>query len=182
MTSPSHATGTDRIHEAALEMRERTGTPFDVVVNVQGDEPLIDISKVDALIDLMQRGDTDAATLCCPITSLSEFQSRDVVKVVCAIDGTALYFSRSSVPFDGGSMARRHIGVYAYKSDVLEKFVRLQQTPLEVCESLEQLRLLENGFRIRVVETSRPHLGVDRPDDIQKIEDELRKQSSSPER
>jgi 3-deoxy-manno-octulosonate cytidylyltransferase (CMP-KDO synthetase) len=162
-------TGTDRI-AAALRL---VASDFDVVVNVQGDEPLIDISIVDSLIDLLQDRDTEMATMACPLSSDEEYLARDVVKVVTDARGIALYFSRA--PIGSRETALRHIGVYAYRRDALERFVTLPQSPLERAESLEQLRALQHGLKIAVLLTGKPHLGVDRPEDVARVENELAK-------
>ena len=158
--------GTDRI-AAALSL---LGEEFDEVVNVQGDEPLIDADSIDRLIEALQTAGTDMATLACPLENEHELQSRDIVKVVAAFDGSALYFSRA--PLAG---AQRHIGLYGYRATVLRALASLAPSPLERAESLEQLRALENGFKIRVLQTSKPHLGVDRPEDVLRVEQELAK-------
>ena len=159
-------TGTDRI-AAALDL---LGEEFDQVVNVQGDEPLIDAGSIDSLIEALQTTETDIATLSCPLEGEQEMQSRDIVKVVAALDGTALYFSRA--PLAG---AQRHIGLYGYQAPVLRALASLAPSPLERAESLEQLRALQNGFKIRLLQTSKPHLGVDRPEDVLRVEQELAK-------
>ncbi len=160
-------TGTDRI-AAALRL---SGDAFDVVVNVQGDEPLIDIGNADDLVALLARNDTEMATMACPLASDEEFQARDVVKVVIDDRSNALYFSRA--PIGSRETALRHIGVYAYRRQALERFVTLPQSPLERAESLEQLRALQHRFKIAVLQTPKPHLGVDRPEDIARVESEL---------
>jgi 3-deoxy-manno-octulosonate cytidylyltransferase (CMP-KDO synthetase) len=157
-------TGTDRI-AASLDL---LGDDYAQVVNVQGDEPLIDIDSVDAVIDVLQSSGIDIATLASPIESEEERRSRDVVKVVTALSGDALYFTRSPLP---GAM--RHIGLYGYQTTALKRLAALPPSPLERAESLEQLRALQNGFKIRVVQTNRPHLGVDRPEDVARVEKEL---------
>lgn len=161
------ATGTDRI-AAALPL---LGESFDAVVNVQGDEPLIDIGEVDALIGRLEH--SDMATLACPLESDEEFHARDVVKVVVGADGNAIFFSRA--PIGSREVALRHIGVYAYRREAIERFVSLPQSPLERAESLEQLRALHHGFKIAVSQTLKPHLGVDRPEDVARVESELAK-------
>jgi 3-deoxy-manno-octulosonate cytidylyltransferase (CMP-KDO synthetase) len=158
--------GTDRI-AAALDL---LGEEFEQVVNVQGDEPLIDAGSIDSLIEALQTSDSDMVTLSCPLESEQELQSRDIVKVVAALDGTALYFSRA--PLAG---AQRHIGLYGYQAPVLRALASLAPSPLERAESLEQLRALQNGFKIRLLQTSKPHLGVDRPEDVLRVEQELAK-------
>ena len=172
-TSPDLPTGTDRIAAALPAIERASETKFDIIINVQGDEPLIDAGSVDRMIEALERDDSDVVTLSCPLQSESEFEARDVVKVVMSASGFALYFSRSPIPHGGPSIARRHIGVYGYRKETLAAFSGLEQSSLERVESLEQLRLLENGFRIRVLESSAPHLGVDRPEDVQRIEHEL---------
>jgi 3-deoxy-manno-octulosonate cytidylyltransferase (CMP-KDO synthetase) len=159
--------GTDRI-AAALDL---LGEDFDQVVNVQGDEPLIDSASIDRIIDALQRRDgVDIATLACAIETDQELRSRDIVKVVTAADGNALYFSRAPMPG-----AQRHVGLYGYQNRVLRALAALPPSPLERAESLEQLRALENGFRIRVLQTDKPHYGVDRPEDVLRVEQELAK-------
>ncbi len=174
-TREDHQSGTDRIAEAVATVESTEGWSCDQVINLQGDEPLIDMASVDRLIETLQtEAAVDVATLACPIRTDEEFRDRDVVKVVTALNGDALYFSRSPIPHDGAALARRHIGVYGYQIATLRRFPRLDPSPLEQQEKLEQLRLLQNGFRIRVLETAKPHLGVDRPSDIARVVDELR--------
>lgn len=156
-----YQSGTDRI-AAALDL---LGGEFDRVVNVQGDEPLIEPDAIDRIVDAL--ADADMATLACPLQS-GDLRSRDVVKVVTALDGTALYFSRE--PLAG---AERHVGLYGYQTRVLRALAKLEPSPLERAESLEQLRALQNGFKIRVLHTAKPHLGVDRPEDVLRVEKEL---------
>jgi 3-deoxy-manno-octulosonate cytidylyltransferase (CMP-KDO synthetase) len=156
--------GTDRI-AASLELLD---DDYDQVINVQGDEPLIDIDSIDAVIEVLQETGVDMATLASRIEHDDELQSRDVVKVVTALSGDALYFSRS--PLAG---AQRHVGMYGYQAHILRTLAALAPSPLELAESLEQLRALQNGFKIRVVQTTRPHLGVDRPEDVARVEYEL---------
>jgi 3-deoxy-manno-octulosonate cytidylyltransferase (CMP-KDO synthetase) len=167
------ATGTDRIAAALPLIEALEREPFDVIVNVQGDEPLIDISSVDALMARLASSPVGMATLACPLESDEEFQARDVVKVVMDSEGNAIYFSRA--PIGSRVTALRHIGVYAYRRAALDRFVSLEQSSLERAESLEQLRALQHGFRIAVSETSKPHLGVDRPEDVARVESELAK-------
>ena len=160
------ATGTDRIAAALQSIGS-----FDIVVNVQGDEPLIDITVVDALIDLLAASDAQIGTLACPLAFNEEFLARDVVKVVTDSNGVALYFSRA--PIGSRETAMRHIGVYAYRASALAAITALPPSPLERAESLEQLRALQHGFKIVVHHTSKPHLGVDRPEDVARVEEEI---------
>ncbi len=162
------ATGTDRI-AASLDL---LGDSYDQVINVQGDEPLIDVGSIDRVIEVLQTTGVDLATLATPIENEEERLSRDIVKVVTALNGDALYFSRA--PLAG---AQRHVGMYGYQTSVLRALAALPPSPLEREESLEQLRALQNGLKIRVVQTNRPHLGVDRPEDVARVEDELAKQT-----
>lgn len=164
-------TGTDRI-AAAVRLLP---SGFDQVINVQGDEPLIDTDSVDRVIHALQNEPIDIATLSSPIETDEEYTSRDVVKVVTDLSGYALYFSRAPIPFGSRDTARRHIGLYGYQTKALLRFASLPQTPLERAESLEQLRALQNGFKIRVLHTDKPHLGVDRPEDVLRVESELAK-------
>jgi len=162
--------GTDRI-AAAMAMINGT---YDQIVNVQGDEPLIDVGDVDRLIEMLEREpDVDIGTLAAPMATDEEYRSPDVVKVVTDLRGNALYFSRAPIPHGGREQARRHVGVYAYQAHALAELVRHAPSPLERSESLEQLRALQNGFRIRILETTKPHLGVDRPEDVLRVEQEL---------
>lgn len=173
LTSPDHASGTDRIAEAIQKLEEDAQMPFDQIINVQGDEPLIEVALIDGLIEVLQSTMCDVATLACPIRGEEELLDRNVVKVVTDLDGNALYFSRAPIPFGDLSLARRHIGVYGYQRESLLSFSSLPASPLEKSESLEQLRLIQNGYRLRVIETDQPHLGVDHPDDIARVETAL---------
>ena len=165
------ATGTDRI-SAAVRLLDSN---YDQVVNVQGDEPLIDMRSVDRVIQVLQSDRVDMATLACPIESDEEYQSRDVVKVVSDLRGDALYFSRAPIPHGSREAARRHVGLYGYQTEILHRFARMEPSALERAESLEQLRALQNGLKIRVLHTDKPHLGVDRPEDVLRVEAELEK-------
>ncbi len=170
MTSRDHPSGTDRIAEVARSIRA------DIYINVQGDLPFIDPADVDALAAPMRAEPSIAmATLATPIVGEGEWSNPSVVKVVCAANGDALYFSRSPIPFarDGGipATALRHIGVYAYRRDFLMKFASLEPGVLERIERLEQLRALERGFRIRVVASVAPSLEVDTPEDLARARD-----------
>jgi 3-deoxy-manno-octulosonate cytidylyltransferase (CMP-KDO synthetase) len=167
------ATGTDRIAAALPLIEMLESAPFDCIVNVQGDEPLIDISSVDALLARLEQTPVGIATLACPLETDEEFHARDVVKVVTDAVGNAIYFSRAAI--GSREAALRHIGVYAYRRAALERFVALPPSPLEQAESLEQLRALQHGLHIAVTRTPKPHLGVDRPEDVARVEAELAK-------
>ena len=168
MTSAHHPTGTDRLAEVALALPE-----MDLILNVQGDEPLIPPQALDALVAAFdERPDLQMATLMTPMTE-DEYENPAAVKVVVSLDGHALYFSRSLIPLprNKGPQWRcyKHIGVYAYRRDFLLRFAALPPSPLEMTESLEQLRALEHGVRIRVIETPCHSVGVDTPEDLEQV-------------
>lgn len=171
MTSTEHPTGTDRIAEALLSLPKATH-----IVNIQGDEPLIDPALVDELASAMASDPAlDMATAANPLDpSDPAVQDPNVVKVVTALDGRALYFSRSPLPFFRNAVAGlpvlRHKGIYAYRRSFLEMFVTWPPSPLEQAESLEQLRALENGASIKVLPTHDTSPGVDTPDQALEIE------------
>jgi len=169
MTSRDHACGTDRIAEAIRKIETSTELA-EFVINVQGDEPLADMEAIDGLIECLQAGHSDVATLACPLLSPTDLDNPDVVKVVADRDDRALYFSRAAIPWSSPAIARRHIGIYGFTRDALLAFSELDPAPLEIAERLEQLRLLQNGYTIRILETSSPHPGVDRPEDVARIE------------
>jgi 3-deoxy-manno-octulosonate cytidylyltransferase (CMP-KDO synthetase) len=178
MTRPDHPTGTDRLAEVAA------GLKVDLIVNIQGDEPLIHPRMIEAAITpLREDARIPMGTLKTAIDNWQEFQDPNVVKVVTDREGFALYFSRSPVPHcrDKGPLpeeAFKHIGLYVYRRDFLLKFAALPPTHLESLEKLEQLRVLEHGYRIRVVETDLISIGVDVPEDIARVEARLRAESS----
>ncbi|MEO5915114.1 MAG: 3-deoxy-manno-octulosonate cytidylyltransferase [Luteolibacter sp.] len=171
MTSPDHPTGTDRIAEAAKAVPQATH-----IVNIQGDEPLIDPALIDELAAAMAADPSlDMATAANPLDpSDPAVQDPNVVKVAVALDGRALYFSRSPLPFFRnpveGLPVLRHKGIYAYQRNFLERFVTWPPSPLEKAESLEQLRALENGATIKVLLTSDTSPGVDTPEQAREIE------------
>jgi 3-deoxy-manno-octulosonate cytidylyltransferase (CMP-KDO synthetase) len=173
MTRAEHRTGTDRVAEVAASLH------VGVVVNLQGDEPVFDPSMV---VDMVGRlgadSDVDIVTACHPIENEEDFGNPNVVKVVVDARGRALYFSRSPIP-SGGAPALRHVGVYAFRREALERFASLEPTPLEVCERLEQLRALENGMTIGVIAIEKATAGVDVPSDIKNVEKEIGKTYTS---
>ncbi len=167
MTRSDHPSGTDRVAEVAAS------NSADIIVNIQGDEPLIDPAAIDAAaLSLMTDAKAPMATLKKRIEDLQEFANPNVVKVVTDHHHRALYFSRSPIPYDlsGQAIHYKHIGLYVYRRDFLLSYPRLPIGPLERAERLEQLRALENGFPIRVVETQYESLGVDTPDDLRRVE------------
>ena len=167
ISQKTHETGTDRIVEVAAE-REA-----DWILNVQGDEPVIDPQDLSRLIDkTLSDPKYSLATLIHPITNESDYQDPNVVKVVLNQQSEALYFSRSPIPYQKkkSDTLWRHIGVYLYKRDFLIKFSKWKPTQLEATEQLEQLRVLEHGFPISCVPADNPGVGVDVPSDIKKVE------------
>ena len=170
MTSSEHPTGTDRIAEAASSRPEATH-----IINIQGDEPLIDPALIDQLgQSLLDDAGVSMATAANPISDDALMADPNVVKVVMAQNGDALYFSRSAIPYRRAESPAlklyRHKGIYAYRRDFLEKFVTWEPSPLELAESLEQLRALENNARIKVLITDDESPGVDTLEQAQQIE------------
>ena len=175
MTRTDHKSGTDRIEEAA----RRLDTTADVIINVQGDEPFIQPSQIETLCQLFDAPETQIGTLGKRFESMEAAESPNSPKIVCDTKGFALYFSRSVIPFIRGKEQSewfthfpflKHLGIYAYRREVLTEITRLPQSPLEIAESLEQLRWLQNGYRIRVGETDVETVGIDTPEDLQRAE------------
>lgn len=170
MTSSEHDSGTDRIAEAAKDI------DADIIVNLQGDEPLIDPNIIDeAIKPLLDDPSIVMSTVKTRITQKEELTDPNTVKVVTDDDGFALYFSRSQIPysFDTGKedaeTAYKHIGLYVYRKDFLLKFASMKLSSLEKTERLEQLRVLQNGYKIKVVETNYNAIAVDTPEDLEKV-------------
>lgn len=180
MTSPNHKSGTDRIEEAVTKISEMTGIEYDVVINVQGDEPFIQRSQIETVIGCFDDEDTQIATLGKPFgNDLNAIMNPNSPKIAVSCEGYALYFSRSVIPYCRGKEQTvwpatfpylKHIGLYAYRRDVLHQVTLLPQSPLEIAESLEQLRWLEHGYRIRVGLTDVETVGIDTPEDLAKAE------------
>lgn len=162
MTRSDHESGTDRVAEAAAQ------TEAEIIVNIQGDEPLIDPGAIQtAVLTLLDDAECQMATLMKQISRIEEIQNPNVVKVVTTLDGQALYFSRSLLPHPRGEAVHfKHIGLYVYRRALLLAYSSLRRGPLEAAEKLEQLRALENGIPIRVAETNYETLGVDTPEDL----------------
>jgi 3-deoxy-manno-octulosonate cytidylyltransferase (CMP-KDO synthetase) len=178
MTSPEHKSGTERCAEAALLYEKETGHRFEYVVNIQGDEPLIQAQQVQTLIDCIKVPGTGIATLIRPLESREELENPHVVKVVVDRFFRALYFSRTVIPFVRDAAAEKkqrkvdfysHIGLYAFRKEVLEEVVKFPPSALEQAESLEQLRWLEHGIPIRTAVTLMSSIGVDTPEDLELI-------------
>lgn len=180
LTSSSHRSGSDRLAEVAA------GLECELVVNVQGDEPLIDPQMIEeAIAPFRDEPDLQIGTLCRRIQDPREYVDPNIVKVVVGPDGYALYFSRSPIPFvreghradptvsgwtsEGDVPAYKHVGLYVYRRTFLLAFARLAPTRLERAEALEQLRALEHGIRLKTVETTRDSIGVDTPEDLERV-------------
>ena len=175
LTDPNHRSGTDRCREA-LDLLENQ---YDAVVNIQGDEPFIDPEQIDQVIDLISQDDTPLASLAKRIKDGDELFSPNTVKVVMDKMGNALYFSRNPIPFMRNldrnewlskGVFYKHIGIYSYKAEILRQIAEMQPTKLELSESLEQLRWLENGLSIRMGITDTENISIDIPDDVLKAE------------
>ncbi|HWQ32667.1 MAG TPA: 3-deoxy-manno-octulosonate cytidylyltransferase [Blastocatellia bacterium] len=193
MTSPAHVSGTDRLAEVAGQL------DADIIVNIQGDEPLIAPATIEAAIaPLVEDTSLLMATTCEPIESVEDLLNLNVVKVVTDNDGFALYFSRSPIPFPRAdalahgsseaalrarpellSLFAKHTGMYVYRRDFLLKYAGWESTPLERAESLEQLRVLEHGCRIRVVRVAHRSPGVDTPEDLERVRSLMKAQQLS---
>ena len=180
MTRSDHKSGTDRIEEAATKI----GTTADVIINIQGDEPFIHPSQIETLCRLFDDPQTQIGTLGKRFESMEAVENPNSPKIVTDVKGFALYFSRSVIPFIRGSQRDewfgqypflKHLGIYAYRREVLGEITKLPQSSLEIAESLEQLRWLQNGYRIRVGETNIETVGIDTPEDLQRAEQLLMK-------
>lgn len=186
MTNEGHQSGTDRIAEATIKLVEQGYDikDLDIIVNVQGDEPMIEPEMVDKVVSVMEDKRADISTLVKRVEDFSEVIDPNVVKVVFDKEGFALYFSRAPIPYHRDKwkkpqdpllekdqfMVFKHIGIYGYRKNSLLKFSNLPPTRLEMIERLEQLRALENGFRIKVKEIDREIIGVDTPEDLKRVE------------
>ena len=175
MTRSDHKSGTDRIEEAAQKLQ----TDADVIINVQGDEPFIQKSQLETVKHLFDDPQTQIATLGKPFESMEAVENPNSPKIVCDINGYAMYFSRSVIPHIRGKEQSewllnfpylKHIGLYAYRRNVLAEITKLPQSPLELAESLEQLRWLQNGYRIKVGLTDVETVGIDTPEDLERAE------------
>ena len=168
MTHSNHISGTDRCADALAQL----GWDCEVVVNLQGDEPFIQADQINALVACFDNPSVDIATLKKELHSADEIANPNFVKVVCGIENQALYFSRSAIPYlreSGHAKHYKHIGMYAFRPQVLSKITQLAPSPLERSESLEQLRWLENGYRIQVMETLWASPAIDTPEDLQRV-------------
>ncbi|MGD1921465.1 MAG: 3-deoxy-manno-octulosonate cytidylyltransferase [Pleurocapsa sp.] len=169
MTSSNHSTGTDRVAEVATRYRE-----FSVVVNVQGDQPFVTSQMLKELVIPYLEGELpEMTTLACPLNQKTGYHDPNVVKVLCGQKQQALYFSRSPIPFYRNPTevpVFHHLGLYAFRQDFLETYTQLPSTPVEQCEGLEQLRVLEHGYTIRVCQTAKGVVEVNTAEDLIKAQ------------
>jgi len=179
MTSTEHQSGTDRVNEAV----QKIGGNYDVVVNIQGDEPFVQRSQIDAICQCFDTDGVQIATLGIPFKTIDEVRNPNSPKIVVSNGGFAMYFSRSVIPFVRGAEPEqwleaypflKHLGIYAYRPEALRAITALPQSSLEKAESLEQLRWLQNGFRIKVGITQVETVGIDTPEDLQRAEEFLK--------
>ncbi len=171
MTSPEHKSGTDRCFEAL----EKTDENFDVVINLQGDEPFVQPEQLRKINSCFSDSTCTIATLVKKIDNKSDIENSNVVKVVKDENDYALYFSRSTIPFNRGKENEptyfKHLGLYAYRTATLKEITALRPSALELAESLEQLRWLENGYKIKVAETELESMAIDTPDDLKRAQE-----------
>lgn len=172
MTRPDHLTGTDRLAEVAA-----THTEIDVIINVQGDEPLIDANVIDALArEFKEDSSLQMGTVGCPLLE-EEYNEPSAVKVIVNRLGNAMYFSRSLIPYPRNAFVQpplKHVGMYGYQRQFLLNYAKMEPTPAELTESLEQLRALENGYTIRVITTDQRFVGVDTREDLERVNEIFR--------
>ena len=177
MTSPNHQSGTDRCAEAISGITPQTGKPVDIVINIQGDEPFVKPEQIDLLMKCFTEENVEIATLVRRTEPGEDIFDPNKPKVIINKAGDALYFSRAAIPFIRNTemiewsmkhIYYKHIGLYAYRTETLKKITKLARSPLEISESLEQNRWLENGFRIRTAVTVWGNIGIDTPDDLEK--------------
>lgn len=169
MTSPEHRSGTER----AAEVAQNLNIPF--IINVQGDEPLVTGKMIDHLIKGLRNSEAPMASLMAKVHDLSLIHEAHIVKVVADKQGYALCFSRAPLPYQASDFFYQHIGIYGYQREFLLQFARMKSTRLELTEKLEQLRVLENGYKIKMMEIPFPTLSVDTPQDIIGVEEFLKK-------
>lgn len=184
LTSKNHNSGTDRLAEAIQTIQKNLRTNFDVVINIQGDEPFIQPSQITELMNCFKNNDTDIATLIKKINHNNDIFNPNKPKVIFDKAMNAIYFSRSPIPFIRNDKKSnwiksfsfyRHIGMYGYKTNILLQLTKLDQSPLEIAESLEQNRWIENGYKIKLSETNYDSIGIDTPEDLQAILDQIKK-------
>lgn len=172
MTGSGHQSGTDRVAEAAMQYEEA-----EIVVNVQGDQPFVDYNMLNKLISPYVGGKLpEMVTAASPLNPGTDYNDPNTVKVVCDLNSNALYFSRAAIPYyrnKSDAPVYHHLGLYAFTRDFLLKYTSFEQTPLEVCEGLEQLRVLEHGYKIHVVLIDKPIIEINTPEDLKRANTEV---------
>jgi 3-deoxy-manno-octulosonate cytidylyltransferase (CMP-KDO synthetase) len=177
MTSSDHLSGTDRCAEAVTQIIANTGSPIDIVINIQGDEPFIKPEQIDLIMQCFNVKDVEIATLVRKVDPGEDIFNPNQPKVILTSEGNAMYFSRAAIPFirdaEQNTWSKKHIyykhiGLYGYRTETLRKITLLPRSPLEISESLEQNRWIENGFKIRTATTIWETIGIDTPDDLEK--------------
>jgi 3-deoxy-manno-octulosonate cytidylyltransferase (CMP-KDO synthetase) len=177
MTSSAHQSGTDRCAEAVKIISDTSGKMIDIVVNIQGDEPFIQPEQIDLLMSCFESDNVGIATLVRKVGKGEDIFNPNQPKVILNTEGDAIYFSRAAIPYFRDAEESKwsekhayykHIGLYAYKTEILKKITQLTRSPLEISESLEQNRWIENGFRIRTALTAWESIGVDTPEDLER--------------
>jgi len=183
MTSPDHLSGTDRCSEAVTRIMGDTGRKIDIVINIQGDEPFIKPEQITLLMECFTDNNVELATLVRETSEGEDVFNPNQPKVILNSKGDAIYFSRAAIPFIRDTKESdwsrkhvfyKHIGLYAYRTEILKKITLLSRSPLEIAESLEQNRWIENGYRIRTAVTSWESIGIDTPDDLEKAKSLLK--------
>jgi 3-deoxy-manno-octulosonate cytidylyltransferase (CMP-KDO synthetase) len=182
MTSPDHLSGTDRLAEAVTGIISETGLEIDIVVNIQGDEPFIRPEQIDLLMNCFRGDNIEIATLARVADPEEDIFNPNQPKVILSSSGDAIYFSRAAIPYIRDAeksewskkhVYYKHIGLYAYRTEILKKITSIARSPLEIAESLEQNRWIQNGFRIRVAVTEWESIGIDTPDDLERAKSHM---------
>lgn len=180
MTSAEHKSGTDRCSEAISKIEDDSGLKIAIVINIQGDEPFIKPEQIDLLASCFKDNSVEIATLICKVETNEDLFNPGQIKTVISCKGDALYFSRATIPYMRDVEKNKwlhnhnfykHLGIYAYKKDTLKKLTLLNSSSLEIAESLEQNRWLENGYRIRTAITDWDSIGIDTPQDLERVKD-----------
>lgn len=172
LTSKEHKSGTDRCQEAISIIEKEQNTAFNVIINIQGDEPFINPKQIELIKSIFNKSDSQIATLVKKLNNEQEINNPNVVKVIFDKNLKAIYFSRFPIPYNRTNHNVnffKHIGIYAYKRDILKEITKLNQSDLEISESLEQLRWIENGYKISVRETDCESIAIDSPEDLKKL-------------
>lgn len=188
MTSSEHNSGTDRCAEAASIINKAEGNRFDIIINIQGDEPFIQPDQLKLVCSCFDDADTEIASLVKKISNAEELANPNIPKVILNNNQEAIYFSRSIIPYlrnvpedqwYSKHIFFKHIGLYAYRYETLMKLTKLTPSTLEIAESLEQIRWIQNGFKIKIAETNTENLAIDTPGDLEKVREYMRLRTSN---